>query len=66
MQFFERRRIIIKTMEEEEVEEYYNQLSLEQREKLKQRKFHLVCKKCGKQFIAKTGNIKYCNNCKNK
>ena len=41
-------------------------MSLEQREKLKQRKFHLVRKKCGKQFIAKTGNIKYCNNCKNK
>lgn len=33
-------------------------------EKLKKRKFHLVCKKCGKEFIGTTGSIKYCDECK--
>ena len=48
MQFFERRRIIIKTMEEEEVEEYYNQLQLDQRERATKVK---ETKKCVRKCI---------------
>lgn len=28
---------------------------------MKSREFHLICKTCGKEFIAKTSNIKYCS-----